>query len=199
MTVQWTDVNDDKTIYIELEIPNINYFDWKRFNECYTDKDIIIILEDYLAKLNCTIQFPSGRPMMTTYPMYQEYKNMYYYYLLKLTNQYIYNSYLDKLCKREYENIIFELITPYIVVTNKKEKKQSSNKRVINKFVKAVTKDLFTNEEIYVYENLKTGEIIKSKNPNLLEELNKPKKKEKKQKVKVASISFDAMTFSFKK
>lgn len=198
MTIEWIDANDDKKIYVELYIPTISYFDWQRFTDCKSDKDIINILEDILKRLNCTIIYPSGRPMMTAYPIYQEYKNLYYYHLLKLTNQYLYNIYLDKLCKREYENIIFEILNPYIVVTKKKEKPKRRSKQISNKFVKAVTKDMFTNEEIYVYENLKTGEIIKSKNPNLLDELNAPKKKEKKQRTKVASVSFEAMTFSFK-
>ena len=198
MIVIWTDVNDDKTINVNIDIPNINYFDWQRFTDCRTDEDIIVVLNDYLKKLDCTIEYSSGRPMMTTHPMYETYKGMFYYYLLKLNNQLLYNHYINKLCQREYNNIIFELENPYKVKQEKSKTKTKTKKTIPNKFVKAVTKDLFTGEEVYVYENLKTGEIIKSKNPDLLNELNAPKKKEKKQKTKVASVAFEAMTFSFK-
>lgn len=198
MIVIWTDVDDDKTINVNIDIPNINYFDWQRFTDCRTDEDIIVVLNDYLKKLDCTIEYSSGRPMMTTYPMYETYKGMFYYYLLKLNNQLLYNHYINKLCQREYNNIIFELENPYRVKQEKSKIKTKTKKTIPNRFVKAVTKDLFTGEEVYVYENLKTGEIIKSKNPDLLNELNSPKKKEKKQKPKVASVAFEAMTFSFK-
>ena len=198
MTIHWIDVNDDKSINVEINIPNIEYFDWQRLNNCLTDEDIVFVLEDYLTKLDCTIEYSSGRPMMTTYPMYQNYKDIYYYYLLKIKNQYLYNLYLDKLCQKEYNNIVFELEYPYRVKQEKTKTKSKVKKTIPNKFIKAITKDLFTGEEIYVYENLKTGEIIKRKNPNLLDELNAPKKKEKKQRTKVAAVSFEAMTFSFK-
>jgi len=42
-----------------------------------------------------------------------------------------------------------------------------------NKYVKATTKDLFSNEIVYCYINTETGEEIYSSNPNLFEELNK--------------------------
>ena len=198
MIVIWTDVNNDKTINVNIDIPNINYFDWQRFTDCRTDKDIIDVLNYYLKKLDCTIEYSSGRPMMTTYPIYEIHKGMFYYYLLKLNNQLLYNHYMNKLCQKEYNNIIFELENPYKVKQEKSKTKSKTKKTIPNKFVKAVTKDLFTGEEVYVYENLKTGEIIKSKNPDLLNELNSSKKKEKKQKTKVASVTFEAMTFSFK-
>ena len=90
MIVIWTDVDDDKTINVNIDIPNINYFDWQRFTDCRSDEDIIVVLNDYLKKLDCTIEYSSGRPMMTTYPMYETYKGMFYYYLLKLNNQLLY-------------------------------------------------------------------------------------------------------------
>ena len=34
MIVIWTDVDDDKTINVNIDIPNINYFDWQRFTDC---------------------------------------------------------------------------------------------------------------------------------------------------------------------
>lgn len=198
MTITWTDHKENKSIRIDIDLPNLNYFDWQRLTDCRTDEDIVFVLNDYLKKLDCTIEYPSGRPMMTTYPMYTVYKEMFYYYLLKLKNQIIYNKYLIKLCKKEFDNIMFEIEHPYKQKVQNNKTKTKTKKTIPNKFVKAVTKDLFTGEEVYVYENLKTGEIIKSKNPNLLDELNAPKKKEKKTRVKSIGVSLDAMTFSFK-
>ena len=198
MIVIWTDVDDNKSINIEINIPNLEYLDWIKTNSYLTDEDIVVVLEEYLKKLDCTIEYGCGRVMMTTYPMYQIYKDTYYHHLLKLSNQYLYNVYFDKLCKKEYDNVMFELENPYRPIQTKAKTKSKTKKVIPNKFIKNTTKDLFTGEEVYIYENLKTGEIIKSKNPNLLNELNSPKKKEKKTRTKVASIPLDAMTFSFK-
>ena len=70
--------------------------------------------------------------------------------------------------------------------------------RIENKFIKYTTKDIFTEKETYIYENLRTLEKINSNNPNLLEELNTPKKKKIKKKKEVG-VPISSMTFSFKK
>ena len=44
MIVNWTDVNDDKSINIEINIPNLEYLDWVITNSYLTDKDIIVVL-----------------------------------------------------------------------------------------------------------------------------------------------------------
>ena len=44
MIVNWTDVNDDKSINIEINIPNLEYLDWVKTNSYLTDKDIIVVL-----------------------------------------------------------------------------------------------------------------------------------------------------------
>ena len=67
-----------------------------------------------------------------------------------------------------------------------------------NKFIKYTTKDIFTGKETYIYENLRTLEKINVDNPNLLEELNAPKKKKVKKKKEVG-VPINSMTFSFKK
>ena len=59
-------------------------------------------------------------------------------------------------------------------------------------------KDIFTGKETYIYENLRTLEKINVDNPNLLEELNAPKKKKVKKKKEVG-VPISSMTFSFKK
>ena len=60
---------------------------------------------------------------------------------------------------------------------------------------------MFTNEEKYIYYNKVTGEEIESTNPNMLDELNAPKKKERKKSINIKQVGvpMSAMTFSFKK
>ena len=67
-----------------------------------------------------------------------------------------------------------------------------------SKISKYTTKDIFTGKETYIYENLRTLEKINSNNPNLLEELDAPKKKKVKKKKEVG-VPISSMTFSFKK
>ena len=107
----------------------------------------------------------------------------------------IYNEYVDKLINRHIENILFEFNNP---IPKKKPTNSKKQKAKPNKWIKAETNDLFTGQIRYIYENLKTGEIITSGNPNLLEELNtKKQKKEKIQQPKV--ISTEGLIFNFKK
>ena len=58
---------------------------------------------------------------------------------------------------------------------------------------------MFTDKTNYIYSNLKTGDEIISDNPDLLEELNKPKEKKKKDKTpKIINLP-EGFTFKFKK
>ena len=60
---------------------------------------------------------------------------------------------------------------------------------------------MFTGEVVYQYINARTGDEVSSSNPDLLTELNAPKKKERKKSIKIksAGVPISAMTFSFKK
>lgn len=174
--------------------PYVDYGYWSSSINCKNDSDIENKLNSLLKDLNCKRIYDYGRPMMTTYPIYLNLLSDYVYYLLKFNNQILYNKYHILLENIHYDNIQFEIDNPI-----KKESK--SNKRIksiSNKFTKRQSKDLFTGEVIYFYENLKTGECIKSINPDLLEELNAPKKKKIK-KEKYCGVPMSAMTFSFKK
>lgn len=180
-----------------LAYPDIDYGYYKNIKEYYNDKDLCNILDDIITDLDCTREIPCGRILMTHYPMYQIRLNNYYFYLVKLQNQIIYNKYLDKLIDKHIDNLIFEYYNPIKQIITKASTKIKKKNTKPNKFIKQVTNDLYTGEEIYIYENIKTGEIIESKNPNLLDELNAPKKKEKSNKVKTKPTSLDSMTFSF--
>lgn len=189
--------NADNKVNLTLTYPEIDYGFYKGIKEYYNDYDICNILNDLILDLDCTREISCGRILMTTYPMYQNRLNIYYFYLVKLVNQITYNLYLDKLINRHLNNLIYEYLNPIKPVISKTTTKVKKKNKAPNKFIKQITNDLYTNEEIYIYENLYTGEIIESKNPNLLEELNAPKKKHKSNKVKSRSIPIDFMTFSF--
>ena len=178
---------------LNIEIIKNDYFFWKRQEEYNSDEDLVNILNFILDKLNCTKVFDCGRLCMTSYPKYSNNLSIYYNYLSKLSNQFIYNNYIDILIQRHIDNIIFEYNNPL-------QSKKIIKKKIKNIFTKAITMDMFTQELVYVYTNDKTGETIKSSNPNLLEELNNKKKVEKKKsKTKEIGVPISAMTFSFKK
>lgn len=189
--------NEEINIIIKIEYPNIEYNDWKRTKEFNTDNDIYSILDKILTNLNCKRVYEGKRVIMTTYPVYQMFINEYYYYLIKIANQFIYNQYFDKLINCHIDNILFEIMNDFVQAPVKPYPK-IKNKLPENKFIKYTTKDIFTGKETYIYENLRTLEKISSNNSNLLEELNAPKKKKIKKKKEVG-VPISSMTFSFKK
>lgn len=181
--------------------PDVNYMYWKSVTDCRNDEDVKEILERKLRDLDCTKEYDCGRPMMTNYPIYSSYISDYYYYFLKIINLITYNIYIDKLLNRHIDNIIFEYEHPYVPKHIKKVKESKKKKLPPNKFIKYSTLDMFTGNTIYIYENPRTKEKIESNNPDLLDELNAPKKKERKKSIKIKEVGvpISAMTFSFKK
>lgn len=186
---------------LKLEYPSIDYMKFKSIYEYNNDFDLINILDKILKKLDCTIEYSCGRTCVTTFPIYNMTLSEYYFYLIRINNQFIYNNYIDKLIKRHIDNLIFEYEHPYIPPTNKKKVTSKKKKLPPNQFFKQVTHNLFTNKETYIYINPRTKEEINSDNPNLLDELNAPKKRERKSSIKIkrGGVPISAMTFSFKK
>lgn len=156
--------------------------------------DIYKELDSILTDLDCTRIFKSGKPMMIQYSQYKINIIKFIRLLNKIPGYSIYNEYIDKLINRHIENILFEFNNPIVKKKPTQSKKQKSKP---NKLIKAETNDLFTGEKRYIYENLKTGEIITSGNPDLLESLNASKPKKKKEEVKI--ISKEGLIFNFKK
>lgn len=194
ITIKYYDYIVNNYNILKLEYPNVDYEFWKRTKEFKNDIDLCKILDDILKNIDCRKEFNGCRMCMTTYPMYKIIISKYYYYLIKINNQELYNKYLDKLINLHNINVIFEYCNPI-----KKETKEIKTKPKLppNKYYRYLTHDLFTNEEIYLYINPRTNHEVRSNNPNLLEELNSKKKKVKQ--TKIASIPLTAMTFSFKK
>ena len=177
--------------YLVFEETVIDYCNWRNIKDTKTDNDICEMLNLLLIYLDCS-RMLSGMPInRTTNIRYKDELGEYWYYLLKFNNQLLYNEYFDKLINLHTKNIIVENsrikeVKPKVTKTKKP--------KVENKYFRYTTKDMFTNEEVFVYRNPKTGDEITSTNPDLLEELNKPKEKVRKRAV---DVSF--MTFSFKK
>lgn len=202
MTAKMKDVND---IIVDLDgcnlvikYPEVTYSFWKMRIPYDNDIDLTIILSNLLVYLDCTITFSNQRLLFTTHMMYEYHISEYYYYILHIEDQFIYNKYIDLLYKRHQDNVQFELDNPIILEVTKAKTKAAAKVRVKSKFIKQVTKDMFTNEETYIYSNSTTGKVINSDDPNLLDSLNglKPKKEKR---VKSVGVPMTSMTFSFKK
>ena len=187
--------NED-TIELKLEYPIIEYYNWKRLIDYKNDEDICKILDNKLQNLDCTKKY-NGKLIRTINDgIYSIVLNEYFYYLVKLTNQFIYNKYFDKLINNHINNVIFN-IKESINNDNTKVKYKKNNKiKIPNKFIKYTSRDLFNQKDTYIYENPKTGEKIFSDNPNLLDELNN---KSKKKKDKSNVVSMNNLFFDFKK
>lgn len=187
--------NTEESLVIDIDSLYIDWAKWQCDQYLLNNKDLYDILNDFLNDLDCTREYKCGRPMMTTYSQYKIIIAEFFKILYKIPGYSIYNEYVDKLINRHVENILFEFNNPMPKKKTTNSKKQKSKP---NKWIKAETNDLFTGEKRYIYENLKTGEIITSGNPNLLEELNtKKQKKGKIQQPKI--ISTEGLIFNFKK
>ena len=176
---------------------NYSYLEWNRYCfelDKYGDNYIYEIFKD----LNCDRYNKYGQQLISI--------NDYEYQLL-LNNAI---RFLDKLNDCLYYNVLFHNLIN-IHETNvqickeysakleetkihKTNRKSTKKPKVKDEYLRSVSTDLFTGQPKYIYSNLKTGDEIISDNPDLLEELNKPKEKKKKA-VKVLSLPIG---FSFK-
>ena len=201
MNLMFVNPITEQNSFLVVDYPKVDYMYWRSCIDVKNDNDIITILNDKLKDLDCTKEYSCGRPMMINYSSYTSTISNYCYYLYKLTNQIIYNTYINKLIDRHIKNIVFEYEYPYVPPVSKKKSTTKKKKLPPNKFFKQVTHDLFTGKEKYNYINPRTKEEINSDNPNMLDELNAPKKKERKKSIKIkeVGVSISAMTFSFKK
>ena len=190
--------NNEEDLVIDIDSIHYEQRDFLLDLQILYEGNIYTHLNAILADLDCTRIFKSGRPMMIEYSQYKINIAKFLKLLYKIPGYSIYNEYIDKLINRHIENILFEFNNP---IVKKKPTNSKKQKAKPNKWIKAVTNDIFTGEERYIYENLKTGEIITSGNPDLLETLNAKKEKktkEVKQKEQV-DTSLKYVTFSFNK
>ena len=126
MIIEKKEVNpntyEEINITIKIEYPNIEYNDWKRTKEFNTDNDICSILDKILTNLNCKRVYEGKRVIMTTYPVYQMFINEYYYYLIKIANQFIYNP--DDLSSEDRETL--DIAISWSLIKKKKDTQRLS-------------------------------------------------------------------------
>lgn len=189
--------NTEESLVLDIDSIYYEHHDFLLDLQILYEGDIYKHLNAILADLDCSRIFKSGRPMMIEYPQYKITIIKFIKLLNKIPGYSIYNEYIDKLINLHINNIEFEFNNP---IVKKKPTSSKKQKDKPNKWIKATTNDLFTGEERYIYENLKTGEIITSGNPNLLETLNiKSNKKVKKEHNVVNIVSAEGLIFNFKK
>ena len=173
-----------KEIIVDTNYPNYEYMNYTLFIGFISNRNIEDCLIELIRAIDCTKRTKQGKRYMIT-DCYA-YNNFIYWYircLLRITDYIKYNYYYNLLYTVHNFNLEFESL-----FVEKEEKKIKTPKvkkekvKVENKFIKEVTHNLFTGEEIYIYFNPKTGEEIESDNPNLLDELNERLKRKSKVK-----------------
>ena len=190
LNLKFVNPTNDKEETLNIKYPLVDAGYYKHLKAFYNDLDICNILNDLLSMLDCTIVTKIGRVCTTSAFIYENKLSSYYYYLSHIINQITYNQYIDKLIKRHIDNIVFEY--NYVSVKTIPIKvKHKRNRKASKGFVKHSSKDLITGENIYFYNNDRTGEEIRSTDPNLLDTLNKTKKKKR------VGVPMSAMMWNF--
>lgn len=189
-------ITNEDIIYNHI-LFNYTYLEWNRY--CYElDKYGNNYINEIFKELNCDRYNKYGQQLISidTYE-YQLLLNNAIRVLDKLNDCLYYNVLFRNLVNIHETNIqvckeyFARLEETKIHKTNRKSNKKS---KVKDEYLRSVSTDLFTGEPKYIYSNLKTGDEIISDNPDLLEELNKPKEKKKKA-TKILSLPIG---FSFK-
>ena len=176
---------------------NYSYLEWNRY--CYElDKYGNNYIYEIFKELNCDRYNKYGQQLISINDYeYQLLLNNAIRVLDKLNDCISYNSLFYNLVSIHKNNIqICQEYSTRLKETEIHKTNRKSNKKpkVKDEYLRSVSTDLFTGQPKYIYSNLKTGDEIISDNPDLLEELNKPKEKKKKA-TKVLSLPIG---FSFK-
>ena len=176
---------------------NYSYLEWNRY--CYElDKYGDNYIYEIFKELNCDRYNKYGQQLISINDYeYQLLLNNAIRVLDKLNDYLSYNRLFHNLiCIHENNIQICEEYSTRLKETeiHKTNRKSTKKPKVKDEYLRSVSTDLFTGNPKYIYSNLKTGDEIISDNPDLLEELNKPKEKKKKA-VKVLSLPIG---FSFK-
>ena len=189
-------ITNEDIIYNHI-LFNYTYLEWNRY--CYElDKYGDNYIYEIFKELNCDRYNKYGQQLISvdTYE-YQLLLNNAIRFLDKLNDCLYYNVLFRNLVNIHETNVqICKEYSAKLEETKIHKTNRKSNKKpkVKDEYLRSVSTDLFTGQPKYIYSNLKTGDEIISDNPDLLEELNKPKEKKKKA-VKVLSLPIG---FSFK-
>ena len=189
-------ITNEDIIYNHI-LFNYTYLEWNRY--CYElDKYGDNYIYEIFKELNCDRYNKYGQQLISINDYeYQLLLNNAIRVLDKLNDYLSYNNLFCNLILIHKNNVqICEEHSARLKETEVHKTNRKSNKKpkVKDEYLRSVSTDLFTGQPKYIYSNLKTGDEIISDNPDLLEELNKPKEKKKKA-VKVLSLPIG---FSFK-
>ena len=189
-------ITNEDIIYNHI-LFNYTYLEWNRYcYELYKYGDNYI--NEIFKDLNCDRYNKYGQQLISINDYeYQLLLNNAIRFLDKLNNYLSYNRLFHNLINVHEANVqICKEYSAKLEETKIHKTNRKSNKKpkVKDEYIRSVSTDLFTGQPKYIYSNLKTGDEIISDNPDLLEELNKPKEKKKKA-VKVLSLPIG---FSFK-
>lgn len=176
---------------------NYTYLEWNRY--CYElDKYGDNYICEIFKELNCDRYNKYGQQLISINDYeYQLLLNNAIRVLDKLNDCISYNFLFFCLVSIHENNIrVCQEYSTRLKETEVHKTNRKSNKKpkVKDEYLRSVSTDLFTGQPKYIYSNLKTGDEIISDNPDLLEELNKPKEKKKK----VTKIISLPIGFSFK-
>lgn len=127
-----------------------------------------------------------------------------YWYLLHITNPYIYNYYLNEIINIHKTNLYDLSNKVFYKEENTKKRKTDNNTRKSkpkNKYVKHPIRNIITGEVEYEYINYATGDKIISSDDRLLDSLNaKPKRQKKEKKKREARVvNINSMMLDFSK
>lgn len=137
------------------------------------DEDIYNILIKILKDLDLSKTCNGMLTCTTDSVRYNSLMSEYIYYLEHSINQLEYNHWIDILIQRHLMNIVIEKNFVITTIQRSKDKKLIDKKgNLKNMFYRRQVLNLFTDEPEYEYINPKTGEIIRSNNPNLCNKLN---------------------------
>lgn len=189
-------ITNEDIIYNHI-LFNYSYLEWNRY--CYElDKYGDNYIYEIFKELNCNRYNKYGQQLISINDYeYQLLLNNAIRVLDKLNDCISYNFLFCNLIRVHKNNVqVCEEYSARLKETETHKTNRKSNKKpkVKDEYLRSVSTDLFTGNPKYIYSNLKTGDEIISDNPDLLEELNKPKEKKKKA-TKVLSLPIG---FSFK-
>lgn len=189
------EIND---IIYNHQIINYEYLDWIKYISGFEKYTPVEYFYQIIKELDCSKINKKGQQLMSI--------NHYEYPLLinnaikvldRILDYKLYNDLFLYLISCHERNL--EICKEYDEEQRNKQtiknpKTRTKKTKIKDEYLKSISTDLFTGKTNYIYSNLKTGDEIISDNPDLLEELNKPKEKKKKA-TKVLSLPIG---FSFK-
>lgn len=173
---------------------NFNYIKWKTYNAKLDNKGIIGLIEDLLDDLDVQ----KGFAIVDSF-MYIETIGVYFRTLNKLSDYILYNRFFDKLIKLDENNREIERLREELR-NNKRyndiKRQRSTKRKKKGRTIVSRSTDLFDGSDVYIVDNVDTGDIKVLH--NISEEL-KETKKEKKKKVLKEYKDSNGIVFNFRR